>query len=828
MKRIKLSISLVLLSTVLASAATFNVKDYNAKGDGVTDDGAAIQSALVALYASSDNANTLLFEAGKEYYANAIDGTYLMDISGKNNITIDGNASTFLLGSAVRFILADNTTDITIQNLSVDYKPLPFFEGDVVAVNSSAAKKYVDIKVDAAFEMPLLGVHNRYPNEQAYFGYMWSDLNNSVTGKDYGAGHHYYVTEVAETYAGSIADRIVRVYTGGKSEYKSWKYVTANETRATIPIEGVAHIGANAVFDIVECNNVLVKDVNIWSAPWFATRLRRNSGFLTFDNVDIAPKEGTNRRLSSWRDGIHAKSNSAILLFQDCLLNGMADDAFNIASFMSDLTRTFSSTKINVKQHYPLNIVPFSPGDLIQVYDVVKGKYVGRSRVSSSSGFAQTGQTGKARAPTITINLQTPIEEMNEGCVLWNETSANPNTTLLRCEIYRSCRFQSAVTIDDCDISALSYFRCENLEGPISTNSVIKNSTLYVDGVVKTAAVAISTYLKKRGTVYEPNDYPLEKMLFQNNIIKGDFRFQYSQDMAIMNNTFIGAVTDINVNKSRGLLFRDNTYKGAPLNNTSQINFQNGTPISSVSLEQSSDKSAINIIQPFSHWQGYLADASVYAYSALPDDYRPRLLDDVAIDGGNYQCYELNIPSPSYPIEQISMEVFPQADSETLFFWTFLPTGGSAKLVVKATDDNGVESAVYSASLVGGSTQGHTIAIPESYYANKGNFKLYFSTGDNVYTDQILYLGNDVDIPLSLDQKSKKELKLSLSPVPAISELNIHGMSVISWKIISIQGLELMSGSATRINVSNLNQGIYFILIDGNEGSQLVKRFLKQ
>ena len=123
---------------------------------------------------------------------------------------------------------------------------------------------------------------------------------------------------------------------------------------------------------------------------------------------------------------MHVKSNYASLLFEDCHLEGMGDDAFNIATFMSSLKTVLSEKHFQIKQNFPLNIVPYEKGDVVVIYDLVAGKILGRSRVASSSGFYQPEE---AYSPLITVSLEDPVPGMNTNCVAWNESSANPNTT---------------------------------------------------------------------------------------------------------------------------------------------------------------------------------------------------------------------------------------------------------------------------------------------------------------------------------------------------------------------------------------------------------------
>lgn len=108
------------------TGSTVNVRDFGAKGDGTTDDSAAFKAALDAL---PDGGGTV-FVPGGTYAMGAVrSGPHrAIDLYRKNNVTIagDGLNSTVLkmapahYTSAVFMILMQNSSDITIRNLTLD------------------------------------------------------------------------------------------------------------------------------------------------------------------------------------------------------------------------------------------------------------------------------------------------------------------------------------------------------------------------------------------------------------------------------------------------------------------------------------------------------------------------------------------------------------------------------------------------------------------------------------------------------------------------------------------------------------------------------------
>jgi hypothetical protein len=549
----------VFFLSLSSSAQTFYAKDFGAKGDGITDDGPAIRKAMEAV-SLAHGERTLAFEPSRTYYIKNFKGTYLFDLTSLADITIDGGGSVFLLDGKVRFISMMSSKNMTVKDLSVDYKPLPFADGLVIAKNQDDG--YIDVKISDEFDMPPLEGPTHHPDEQAYFGMLWNKGPYSFLGT------HYWIADVKESFPGSNAQRMIRVKAA--STFTDWDIIKPNVTRISVPVSGIAHIGPNEVVRIVESENVYLDHVNIWSAPWFAVGVTRNRGELKFKDVNICPKPRTGRFTSSWRDGFHVSANYAKLLWEDCRVEGTNDDAFNICSLASSLVKVSSDREITIKQNFPLSIVPYHAGDLIRIYDVPHGKFLDSARVVTSRGFEQTGEP---YAPEITLMLDRPVQGMHTGDQVWNESSANPHTTLRHCRILNSCRFQSSVIIDGCDIKALSWFYGDNTEGPIPSNILIKNSNLFLGRGNPTSVVVFSSNMTSNGVPAPPKEPVIANIILQNNTIDGGLKIGYADKVCLLNNQFLLPRSAISLEDTRHVFLRDNSLGGAKINTLSQIRF---------------------------------------------------------------------------------------------------------------------------------------------------------------------------------------------------------------------------------------------------------------
>ncbi|RPJ34486.1 MAG: hypothetical protein EHM17_06485 [Verrucomicrobiaceae bacterium] len=89
-------------------------------------------------------------------------------------------------------------------------------------------------------------------------------------------------------------------------------------------------------------------------------------------------------------------------------------------------------------------------------------------------------------APVLELTFSNPVKDLGPGCVLRDLSSANPSTVIRGCRIRKSCRIQSPVTIERCDVAALLMFYCDEVEGPMPRGSIVRDCLL-PRGAVTTA-----------------------------------------------------------------------------------------------------------------------------------------------------------------------------------------------------------------------------------------------------------------------------------------------------------------------------------------------------
>lgn len=539
--------------------------DFGLKGNGVTDDGPALHRALEALRKKAPPA-TLRFEKGHTYRIRTFPTPWVLELKGLRDVTLEGHGSTFVLDAHLRFIHLNSCSNAAVRGFSLDFDPLPFADGTIVA--KDPAEKSVDVKIHEGFALPPLGGPTR-EKEQAYFAMLWNEGTHSLIGE------HYFLKDTLEAYPGSLKDRIVRAV--AVPEFGGFEAIRENRTRISLPVRGVAHkvwgFGASPAVVIEENDGVRFEDVAVWSAPLFAVNVARNRGSCVFRRFDIRPKPGTTRLTSSWRDGFHVKGNYASLLWEDCRLEGMNDDSFNTATHSSHVVEVLSPASIRLRQTFPLGFVPFLKGDTLAAYDIAGGRRLGTAKVAGSVEESRVDPADPNRpAPALKVTLERELPGLKKGDLVWNESSANPNTVIRRCIIFNSCRFQSPVTIDDCDVTAFCWFYGDNVEGPLPSNVVIRNSRLRQGrGNPQMVASFTSLIHGPDGRPAPPRQPVIPGVTLKDNVIDGLLDLGFVENATLAGNRFLSPRGRLAIRESRSVTLQDNYLGESRLERLDQI-----------------------------------------------------------------------------------------------------------------------------------------------------------------------------------------------------------------------------------------------------------------
>lgn len=151
-----LSVSALLMPSLVVNKAAiggtvhrFNVRTFGAKGDGVTDDTAALNAAVTAAIAAGPGAK-LFVPRGRYVMLHPQGGAHL-HISGADGLTVQGENGSELLGDDpnAHIIALDNSKNTTIKNLTIGQDKYYFTQGTVVS--QDPATHTVNLKLDDGY-----------------------------------------------------------------------------------------------------------------------------------------------------------------------------------------------------------------------------------------------------------------------------------------------------------------------------------------------------------------------------------------------------------------------------------------------------------------------------------------------------------------------------------------------------------------------------------------------------------------------------------------------------------------------------------------------------
>lgn len=309
-----------LLSAGIGFAKNFHVADFGAVGDGKTDDGPAIQKAVDAAIAAGAGSR-VAFEK-KTYrldWRKTVD--YQFTLTGAEDISIEGNGAVLVNNPRNNLFSLTDCSGVSVKGFTVDYDPLPFTQGTITEVN--AKEGWMDVRIEKGYTHPV-------------------DVYESIGGKprkkDWGVvfdpverhrrwdvAMQFYMKEFLRSPAGVDIVRVVCVEETKKDLTKlrpGDRYVISYKYGSS---------GANN--ELVGCGNCQFEDFTLHAAKYGMTfRVEGSSTQNVFRRVQLTFKPGSDRLITTPKDGFHCKENRVGPLIEECLFEGLLDDSINIST----------------------------------------------------------------------------------------------------------------------------------------------------------------------------------------------------------------------------------------------------------------------------------------------------------------------------------------------------------------------------------------------------------------------------------------------------------------------------------------------------------------
>lgn len=308
----------IMVANADAQEMVFLVQDYGAIGDGQADDGPAIRKAVAAAVEAGTSAK-VLFEKRRYRLAKA-DVDYHIALKNTSNVIIEGNGAELISTPWNNIVMLDKCEDVTVRGFVIDCDPLPFTQGTITEVD--AEKGMFLLKIHEGYDNPV-EVYRRIGKIRPDWG--WGVCFDPLERKRKPeAVMHFFLEEVTSIEEGG---NLLRVQL--RDDYLQHAGELKPGDRFVITMKYGGH---GASFSISQSTNCRLEDNTIYTAKYGMTHaLSDNRGRIWVKGVKITFKPGSDRLISTPKDGFHCKHNAVGPIIEGGLFEGMLDDTINIS-----------------------------------------------------------------------------------------------------------------------------------------------------------------------------------------------------------------------------------------------------------------------------------------------------------------------------------------------------------------------------------------------------------------------------------------------------------------------------------------------------------------
>ncbi len=268
------------------------------------------------------------------------------------NCIINGNGARLYFAGQMQAITLDRCKNVTVKNLTVDWKKPLVAEGIIQNVGRDYADLYIDPEAfPHYFENGTVffdvGAEEFYP---LHSGFIVFDENNNSVARATG---DMFVHKKAEALDGSV----YRYY---------FESVEGMRQGQTVVLRHNARVHAGIFSE--KCETLIFSDITLHSCGGLGC-LAQFCHNLHYERVYFLPNRQAGRRVSGGRDdGMHLTSNSGHITVTECSFLGLMDDPINVHGCCVTSSKAIDSRTLlcNYRHEQARNFLYWAePGDEI-------------------------------------------------------------------------------------------------------------------------------------------------------------------------------------------------------------------------------------------------------------------------------------------------------------------------------------------------------------------------------------------------------------------------------------------------------------------------------
>lgn len=340
-------------------------------------------------------------------------------IEGIKGLTLDGGGADFIFHGAMQPITVDNSENITVKNVNIDWDIPLTAQGKVLATSP----RNIDLEIDTR-----------------QFSYEITNGKLIFTGENWKAESRWFMEYEAGTH------RIAAGTGDGECVKGDWsKYSVAELKPGTVRMNGeftrTPAIGNylilrhskrdHAGIFILESSKVNLENINIYHCAGLGV-LSQFSRNLNYTNVNFIPNAAKNRYLSGHDDGFQVSNCAGQVNITNCEFGGLMDDPINVHGTSVKIMEKLSDLKLKCRfMHEQSNGMNW--GHLNDTIGFIENESMQTVSKGSLRGFE------KLNRDEFVVEFNQPVPaEVLVGDALEN-LSWSPSVTISKCK-FGSCR----------------------------------------------------------------------------------------------------------------------------------------------------------------------------------------------------------------------------------------------------------------------------------------------------------------------------------------------------------------------------------------------------
>lgn len=262
-----------------------------------------------------------------------------IDVVDANGLNIEGNGTTLLFTGFISPFNFENSKNITVSDLNIDFTHTFNSQGEIMAVG----KDWMELKFPENYKVDIQSGQLRI-RDQNNITYPYGSLLEFDSKKMEVAHyvHDYWLWSPLQ--AEKLANGNFKIFL---------KDITG--TVGNIMAFGAAR-RANPGFTFDECNTVLIQNVNLYHCGGMGFIVQRVRD-IELNNVQVVPTPGSGRVISATADATHFINCGGYLRMINCKFTNQKDDATNIHGWYAMTREKLADDRILVWYNYGMDFI---------------------------------------------------------------------------------------------------------------------------------------------------------------------------------------------------------------------------------------------------------------------------------------------------------------------------------------------------------------------------------------------------------------------------------------------------------------------------------------